>query len=298
MGPAWSPAPFSCRRGEAPIDRTPAGFAMTKGEREDLQRLIRQREKVLKSAARQRTAELIADFENQMGQEYSFDQDEVWEQAVKSVEPLVRKAQEQIAVRCRALGIPRQFAPGLSLAWKGRGYDNSIERRRRELRVMAKTQIEAIEQNAIVQIELSCLEAQTKLAIAGLTSDSARSFIEQLPSIEVLMPRLSFAEVAGEAEPPIAEQLISPNALRQRRYRERQRLALQNAHNALQALRPRVSNATEDGKGAEPANVDPASSSWPELPESLRREAPKPEPPAEPSTDIAITPSGTEHESL
>ena len=40
---------------------------MSKGEREDLQRLIRQREKVLTSAAKQRSAELLADFENQMG---------------------------------------------------------------------------------------------------------------------------------------------------------------------------------------------------------------------------------------
>jgi len=84
---------------------------MTKGEREDLQRLIRQREKVLKSAAKQRSAELLADFENQMGQQFSFDQDEIWERAVKSAEPVVRRAQEQIAERCRELGIPKQFAP-------------------------------------------------------------------------------------------------------------------------------------------------------------------------------------------
>jgi hypothetical protein len=42
--------------------------AMLKSEREDLQRLVRQREKVLKSAARQRSVDLLADFENQMGQ--------------------------------------------------------------------------------------------------------------------------------------------------------------------------------------------------------------------------------------
>jgi hypothetical protein len=40
---------------------------MTRHERDDLQRLVRQREKVLKSAAKQRSAELLADFENQMG---------------------------------------------------------------------------------------------------------------------------------------------------------------------------------------------------------------------------------------
>jgi hypothetical protein len=73
--------------------------AISKSEREDLQRLIRQREKVLKSAAQQRSAELLADFENQMGQEYAFDQDEIWKKAVKTVQPLVEKAQAQIASR-------------------------------------------------------------------------------------------------------------------------------------------------------------------------------------------------------
>jgi hypothetical protein len=45
--------------------------AITKHERDDLQRLIRQREKVLKSAAKLRSAEVLADFENQMGQDPS-----------------------------------------------------------------------------------------------------------------------------------------------------------------------------------------------------------------------------------
>jgi hypothetical protein len=198
--------------------------AISKSEREDLQRLIRQREKVLKSAAQQRSAELLADFENQMGQEYAFDQDEIWKKAVKTVQPLVEKAQAQIASRCRELGIPEQFAPSVALAWHARGYGNVIEKRRGELRTMAKTRIAAIEAKARTEIELSCLQAQEKIALAGLTSDAARLFIEKLPGIETLMPRLSFAEVAGEAEPPIAEQIVSSNALRQRRYRERQAL--------------------------------------------------------------------------
>jgi hypothetical protein len=54
-----------------------AATPITKGERDDLQRLIRQREEVLKSAAKQRSAELLADFENQMGVEFSFDDDVV-----------------------------------------------------------------------------------------------------------------------------------------------------------------------------------------------------------------------------
>src|SRR5262245_48360380 len=148
-------------------------IAMNKGDREDLQRLVRQREKVLKSAAKQRSAELLADFENQMGQQYSFDQDETWDQAAKLAEREVARAQKMVAARCRELGIPDQFAPSLSLEWSHRGYGNSIKERRQELRRMAVTQIEAIEQKAIVQIELQCLTAQEQIAMAGLTSDAA-----------------------------------------------------------------------------------------------------------------------------
>ena len=141
---------------------------MTRSEREDLQRLVRQREKVLKSAAKQRSSELIADFENQMGSEYSFDQDEVWAKATESAEREVKKAQAQVAARCRELGIPDRFAPSLSLQWCHRGYDNLIGRRKAELRRMAQTQIEAIERKAVTEIELSCLKAQEEIAVAGL----------------------------------------------------------------------------------------------------------------------------------
>ena len=217
---------------------------MTRDEREGLQRLVRQRERVLKSAAKQRSRELIADFENQMGQEYAFDQDEVWEKAVVAAKGVVAKAQAQVAARCRELGIPKRFAPSLDLDWHHRGYDNAVERRRKELRHMAETQVAAIEQKAIVQIELSCLEAQTALAVAGLTSEAARAFVEKLLMVETLMPALSFQQIAGEAEPPVAEQLVSSNALRQRRYREHQ-AALRNG-NGPAALRDATSVTDED----------------------------------------------------
>ena len=58
--------------------------------------------------------------------------------------------------------------------------------------------------------------------MSGLTTDAAKGFIERLPSVETLMPPLSFEAIAGEADPPVAEQLVSSGALRQRRYRERQ----------------------------------------------------------------------------
>jgi hypothetical protein len=80
-------------------------------------------------------------------------------------------------------------------------------------------------------------------AIAGLTSEAAHGFVKTLPSITDLMPRLLFAEVAGEADPPIAERLVSSNALRQRRFRERQA--------TLKA--PPDNNVTEPLRDAQPA---------------------------------------------
>jgi hypothetical protein len=197
--------------------------AMNKGEREDLQRLVRQREKVMKSAAKQRSSELLADFENQMGQEYSFDQDEIWAQAAVAAQHLVKQCQDQVAARCRELGIPERFAPGLTTEWHHRGYGNALEERRRELRRMAETRISAIEQKAITEIEVSSLKAQEALAVAGLSSSAAKTFIENLPTIETLMPALSFEAVAGPGEVPVTEKLVSQAALRQRRHRARLR---------------------------------------------------------------------------
>jgi hypothetical protein len=219
--------------------------SMSKGEREDLQRLIRQREKVLKSAAKQRSAELLADFENQLGSQYHFDDNEVWAEATRVAEQTVEKCNAKIAAECAKLGIPARFAPRLTDHWWDRG-ENMVKERRKELRAMAESRVEAIEKAAFVQIEMGCLQAQTEIATSGLASDAARSFLERLPSIETLMPALSFQEIAGEADPPVAEQLISPNTLRQRRFREKQ-AALRNASEALQVP---SRNAPSDDGGA------------------------------------------------
>lgn len=206
--------------------------AISKGEREDLQRLIRPREKVQKSAARQRSSEIMADFENKMGSEFRFDQDEVWKQAAEGAMVEVAKPQQKIAQRCRELGIPARFAPSLGITWHNRGYDNQVEKRKEELRRMAKAEVDAMERKAITEIELSCLKAQEQIAISGLTSDAARGFIAQLPTVDSLMPALSYEQLAGEVDPPIVEQILSPNTLRQRRYRERQ-TALRNGQKPL-----------------------------------------------------------------
>ena len=225
------------------------GQVITKGEREDLQRLIRQRERVLKSAAKQRSAELVADFENQMGSEFSFDDDAVWAKAKEQAHAEIRRAKQRIAARCRELGIPDRFAPTLHLTWLNRGYDNAVAQRRAELRRIAQTKIAAIEQKAATEIELSCLEAQTQLAVAGLTSEVARAFVDRLPGIEALMPRLTFFAVTRLGRPTARRSADQRRRRPQRRYRERQ-AALRDAE-ALRAL-PSADDASPEIDGAAP----------------------------------------------
>jgi hypothetical protein len=167
--------------------------AMTRSEREDLQRLIRQRERVLKSAAKQRSAELLADFENQIGSEYSFDQDEVWAKAAESAEREVKKAQAQVAARCRELGIPDRFAPSLSLHWRHRGYDASrhflspsLPHKRRVLRLEPAAAVSAKVSTAYalrhdpLQTQLASLgEYERPLGSQGVTEQDAVDALDE-----------------------------------------------------------------------------------------------------------------------
>jgi hypothetical protein len=72
-----------------------------------LQQLLRQRERVLKAAAKQRSTELLADFENQLGQIYSFDQDAVWKQAQTAAEAEIEKRMPVSPSNARSSVSPR-----------------------------------------------------------------------------------------------------------------------------------------------------------------------------------------------
>jgi hypothetical protein len=82
------------------------------------------------------------------------------------------------------LHIPAEFAPTVELEWRNRGCDNLVERRKAELRRVAKSHIEAMEKKAILEIEMQSLDARTQIAASGLTSAAAQSFIAQLPTVE------------------------------------------------------------------------------------------------------------------
>ena len=169
---------------------------MTAAERRDLCSLIRQRARLMKAQVAQRGNELMADFEAQLSSIFSYDDDETWKAAHAAAEKAAQEAKVVIAERCRELGIPKQFAPSLSLEWYHRG-QNASKDRRAELRNAAKARIAALEAAAKTEIETISVNGQTELVADGLTSEAAKLFLEQMPAPAALMPLLEIGQVCA-----------------------------------------------------------------------------------------------------
>jgi len=179
-------------------------------ERNDLLKLATERAKVLKSQADVYAAQLLSDFEDQISQIWSFDQDEIWEQAYSEAGAVIaealRKARVLVDERCEALGIPKPFRPVIhgGVAWVGRG-ENLINERRTELRRKAKARIEVMTKQAKQVIDSRTLEVKTQLLSDGITSEAGRAFLAAMPTVEELMPRLDPAEVRLLDAPKVRE---------------------------------------------------------------------------------------------
>jgi hypothetical protein len=194
------------------IDKDPSGNGRTiiatksekarvlsRSETHDLSMIIKDRTKVLKAYAEEQAATCMADFEKKLAAVYSFDKDEIWKAATEVAQKVVAESQAKIAKRCRELGIPESFAPGLDLQWRGRG-ENAIRSRRDELRRVAKSSIEAMTKAAITKIEKQSLELRTQVVAMGLLSPEAKVFLESLTPIESAMSTLDFAEIENKLE--------------------------------------------------------------------------------------------------
>lgn len=167
---------------------------MLRREREDIERVSRDKERVLKAAADARAAELMADFEKQIATIYSFDQNENWTVAYQLGEEAVKQANKSIAAECKKLGIPPEFTPSLLFYWNGRG-QNSCAERRTELRRVARASIEALTKKAKHSIALNFSEFRIHLVSESLQSDEAKAFLESMPTADELMPKLVLQDI-------------------------------------------------------------------------------------------------------
>lgn len=176
---------------------TVAEKRMTKGERDELLRLVRAREKVLKSSTEQRSAELLVEFESKLSKTFRFDETENWKAAAQKVRDAALAFQDQVLAHLDSLGIPREFAPRIDLRWYDRG-ENASRQRRDELRRLAKAQIAAAQQKAIVEVEKLSVEAQAHIVQHGLESEAALSFFGNMTPVEGLMPTIDLKAIENK----------------------------------------------------------------------------------------------------
>jgi hypothetical protein len=166
------------------------GAKMSKADRENLLRVARMRERVTKSGLAEVGAQLLVDLDKQLESSYSFDQDAIWRESIAIATQAADEAQAKVRERCRELGIPDRFAPKISRPhWHSAGQQASKERRT-ELRMLARTQVDAMIKSGKRKVEEASLDVQTRIIASGL-SDEARQFLEAMPTPEQLMPRLN-----------------------------------------------------------------------------------------------------------
>ncbi len=175
-------------------------MAMTRTERSDLCGLARKREKVAKQQVEARSAELAADFERQMASIYSFDQDDTWKAAMESAGEAMVEADEQIKARCKELGIPMEYRPGITIGWAGRG-QNEVAQRQAELRRVARSRIKQLGEGAKHRIEAASVEVQEAILTTGL-AEEAREVLAGMPTPTELMPPLDVIELEESVQRP------------------------------------------------------------------------------------------------
>lgn len=168
--------------------------SMTKAERADLCRYIRRSEKLSKTAAKQRAAELKVDVEQKLCKIWSPDDDVMMEALHREASGHVAAAQAKLKDRCDELGIPKSFAPGISISWYYRG-ETAMSERRTELRKLAYARIDAMEKTACTRIETESFELEGTILAGGLESSAAKEFLASMPSAEELMPELPADEI-------------------------------------------------------------------------------------------------------
>jgi hypothetical protein len=166
---------------------------LSKSERDDLVRITRERGRVAKAQVEAVKAELVADVEKKLSEEFSY-RDEMWAEGIKIAEQAVADANAEIARVCDDRGVPKEFQPSVDLMWASRGR-NSDPRRRAELRKLADARIDAIGKQTKLQIDGQIAEIVADLLAGGLTSEAARKHLAKMPDPRALMPPLDIADL-------------------------------------------------------------------------------------------------------
>jgi hypothetical protein len=206
--------------------------SITKGERDQLIRVIRGRARQAEREAEARERVLLAEVQDQLTAEFDA-HDQLWADAVKAAEEAAAKANAQVQAACADLGIPAKDAPRLDLGWSARSPEYADRNRRAELRKLAEVRLAALTKTAKTAIRSAALDAEERLILDGLQSGEARALFESMPTVEQIMPALGLDDLGVVRwQPPedAASQLTTPLTTADKRRRRILRAIASNPH--------------------------------------------------------------------
>ena len=170
---------------------------MSKAELDKLESLAKEQRRVAKTGVDQMAAERLADVEAQLSAQHDA-RAPAWAEVTARAEAACRHADEEVSETCRRLGIAENLRPSIVAQWYSRG-ENAEKGRRAELRKLAERRLQAEAKAAKHQIDRATLGVLTGLATRALTSAEATAFLDSMPTVEQLMPRLVIRELeAGQ----------------------------------------------------------------------------------------------------
>lgn len=175
--------------------------SLSRKDRDALAVIARQRAKLAKADVKDRSARLRADGEAQLATIFRADDDR-WAAAVSVARDAVADANAAINAHCDTVGIPQEFRPTLGTYFLGRG-ENGTASRRAELRKVMNTRIDALEKQAIAEIDRATLDIQTHLIAGGFESTEAHKYLELMPTAETLLPSFDIVSL-----PEVAQRLL------------------------------------------------------------------------------------------
>lgn len=169
---------------------------LTKTERSELRSLIRRRAVIAKKDIDARKAVLLADFEEQLTEEFQ-PEDERWAEVVRSAERAVRDANRELTEVFDRLNVRKDIRPQLGVAW---GMRPDIDMRKWQLRRAAKRRAEAMCDEAKLAIDRQAVAIEGRLAATALISTEASEWLASLPQVDDLVRSLDVASVRAELE--------------------------------------------------------------------------------------------------
>jgi hypothetical protein len=171
---------------------------MTKGERDELRRIVRQRFKVLRSEVTQRQRELTAGIDGQIVNRHR-DRDEKRQEVADDIARICADAQREVREVLKAVDIG-ELGPyqGTRIQWFPPTWGDDG---RHELRRAALSDLDAKVKAATLRLDREEVDLLQSLAIGALESAEAHEFLKRIPTVGELVPAARLEELEAALDP-------------------------------------------------------------------------------------------------